>query len=253
MSFVDALRKKKRKSNYLNYGRDIILKWVEDFINSEAVPPRKSTKQYNILDIGAGKGADLLKIKESLNNVDIKLYAIENYEPNVDVLRSKGIEVNSQDIENEVFNFKDKFFDFIIINQVIEHTKEIFWIFSEISRVLKPGGMCIIGVPNLASFHNRIALLFGKQPTSIELLGPHVRGITTPSFKKFITADGYFKFAEVKGSNFYPFGKKIATILSKCFPKASVSVFFKIIRTDKEGLFINVLKERFFETPFKKD
>jgi len=33
---------------------------------------------------------------------------------------------------------------------------------SEISRVLKPGGLVMIGTPNVANLKNRILLLFGK-------------------------------------------------------------------------------------------
>jgi len=140
--------------------------------------------------------------------------------------------------------------DLIVANQIIEHTKEIFWIFSEIVRVLKPGGACIVGVPNLASFHNRIALLLGMQPTTIELLGPHVRGITAPSFKNFITYGNYFQVSATTGANFYPFPSPMGTYLAKTFPALSVCLFFILIRTGKNGSFLEVLDDNFYETPF---
>lgn len=138
------------------------------------------------------------------------------------------------------------------MNQLLEHTKEIFWIFGEISRVLKPKGMCIVGVPNLASFHNRLFLCGGRQPTSIRMLGPHVRGITKKDFIDFIETDGFFKVTGFKGSNFYPFPCTIAKVLSKLFPSAAVSIFFQIQRTEREGNFLEVLDTRFFETPWWK-
>ena len=53
----------------------------------------------------------------------------------------------------------------MIANQILEHTKEVFWIWHEIARVLAPQGQLILGVPNLASAHNRLLLLLGRQPT----------------------------------------------------------------------------------------
>ncbi len=108
----------------------------------------------------------------------------------------------------------------------------------------------MVGVPNLASLHNRFLLLMGKQPTSIRPFGPHVRGFTYNGLKDFFEKDDYFTVEAVKGSNFYPFGESIAQPLSRCFPLSSVSIFLKIRRTDKPGCFIDVLRSNFFETNF---
>ncbi len=153
-------------------------------------------------------------------------------------------------MENNIFPYKDESFDVIMANQVLEHTKEIFWIFSEVSRVLKKDGIFIIGVPNLASLHNRIALLVGMQPPSIKVLVHHVRGYVEKSFIEFIETDDYFKCLETKGSNFYPFPKKISRILSKILKNMSVSTFYLVKCTEKNGNFKEILKNRFFETPY---
>lgn len=36
-------------------------------------------------------------------------------------------------------------------------------------RVLKPGGICIVSVPNLASWVNKLLLLLGIQPLGVEI------------------------------------------------------------------------------------
>lgn len=199
-----------------------------------------------------GGGTDLLKIKASLPGRKVSLFGIECYEPNVEKARQNNIIVFQIDIEREQVPKSNESFDVIIANQIIEHTKEIFWVFGEVSRVLKKGGIAIIGIPNLASLHNRILLFFGEQPTCIEPLSAHVRGFTKPGFERFITADGYFRVLDMKGSNFYPFSPRISRVLSKLFPALSVSLFFLIQRTGEEGSFVNVLESRFFETPYFK-
>ena len=138
----------------------------------------------------------------------------------------------------------------MVANQILEHTKEIFFIVAEVGRILKPGGRFIIGVPNLASFHNRIALLFGKQPTTIDLLGPHVRAYTRDSFTHFLETNGYFRAIDFKGSNFYPFPPSISKRLSQWLPEWSVGSFYLVERTDKQGYFAEILDQKFFETPF---
>ena len=153
-------------------------------------------------------------------------------------------------VETDRFPFEGGFFDVIVSNQILEHTKELFWIFSEVSRILKSQGYILTGVPNLASLHNRVALLLGLQPTAIEVLGPHVRGFTAASFIQFVETDGFFVNEAVKGSNFYPFRPGLSRILSRLFPLMSVGIFFKTKRTSKPGLFIEVLKARFFETAY---
>jgi len=228
----------------INYGREIIFNWIENYIRYH----EKNKREIKILDIGCGWGQDLTTLLEISKIVE--LYGIEINDEKIAACQQKNITIYKINCEKEKIPVNDNFFDIIIINQVLEHTKEIFFICSEISRVLKKQGILIIGVPNLASFHNRILLFFGYQPTCIELIGPHVRGFTVPSLKKFISRENYFFVKETKGANFYPAPPQISKILSKFFPQLSVSIFLLIERTSKEGLFIEILKKENFETNF---
>lgn len=218
-----------------------------------ALPGTEEGKSFKLLDLGAGQGTDLINCENTIvggGKMSVELWALESYPPNISLLMKQGIKVKRFNIERERFPFENESIDFIIMNQVLEHTKEIFWIFSEISRILKKGGGCIVGVPNLASLHNRMALLFGRQPTSVRALGPHVRGFTKKDFIDFVETDGYFKVEYFAGSNFYPFPPRISRILAKMFPSYAVSIFWGIRRTEKGGCFIHTLDSRFYETPY---
>jgi hypothetical protein len=98
------------------------------------------------------------------------------------------------------------------MNQVLEHTKDIFFIFSEVSRVLKPNGIFLVGVPNLAAWHDRLMLAVGRQPSGMKVLGPHVRGFTPHGLRKFAECDGYFALEGFQGSAFYPFPAGISKV-----------------------------------------
>ena len=180
-----------------------------------------------IVDIGAGKGADL-DITEKYFK-DATRIAVEAYPPYQDILTSKGYKVISLNIECEKLPFEDNSVDIIICNQIMEHCKEIWWILHEITRVLKVGGSLIVGIPNLASCHNRFLLTIGRQPTSIQNNSAHVRGYTKSDFIKFLNTgfpQGYV-LKQFAGSNFYPFPPTIAKPLAHLFPTLAWSIFFE--------------------------
>lgn len=206
----------------LNYGRTHIKTYLE-----------KAQPYKTVLDLGAGKGDDLLIAKTICQ--ETQLYALESYEPYVDILEQRGIKVFNFDLERDVFPFEPESIDVIIINQVLEHTKDVFWILHEVSRVLRTGGYFIVGIPNLASLHNRVLLTLGEQPTSIKNDSAHVRGYTKKDFLKLVNCgfnDGY-ELTAFKGSNFYPFPPLIAKPLSNIFPTMSWGIFFSLRKTKK--------------------
>ncbi|MDD5348039.1 MAG: methyltransferase domain-containing protein [Candidatus Omnitrophica bacterium] len=234
------------KTEYLNFGREIIARWAREVVAVRGAEPKTS----RVLDIGFGSGQDLANVRAALSGCRLDLLGIDCQPSHVEQGRQQGVTVYCKDIEREPFPLAEGSVDLVIANQIIEHTKEIFWVFSEISRVLKRGGHAIVGVPNMASLHNRILFLFGIQPTCLELLGPHVRGVTYRDFKKFVETGGFFVVKELKGSNFYPFPPGVSKLLSRVFPALSASLFFLIERTQKQGQFSEVLRSRSFETPF---
>ena len=87
----------------------------------------------------------------------------------------------------------------------------------EVYRVLEPEGIFVLSTPNLASIHNRIALLFGYQPFPMGVSArmnigrvyepdsehaqslDHVRVMTLRSLKELLKIHK-FEILEVKGS-----------------------------------------------------
>ncbi|MEA2101747.1 MAG: class I SAM-dependent methyltransferase, partial [Thermodesulfobacteriota bacterium] len=142
--------------------------------------------------------------------------------------------------------------DLVIANQILEHTKEIFWIFNEISRVLRIGGRMIIGVPNLASLHNRILLLLGRQPSPIKSTSAHVRGFTRSDLMRFMECwPGGYRLIDFQGSNFYPFPSLIARPLARCLPTMAWGIFLLVEKTRAyDGAFVRFPVDHKLETNF---
>lgn len=197
----------------LNYGRH----HIKNFL-------KKSGELGIVLDLGAGKGDDLLIAKKI--NQDCQMMAVESFPEYIELLNQKSIKVFNLNIEKDKLPFPDKSIDVVICNQILEHCKEVWWILHEISRVLKVNGKVIIGVPNLASLHNRILLGIGKQPTVIKNNSAHVRGYTKSDLiKLFNTHQNGYKLKAFGGSNFYPFPPLIAKPLASVFPTFAWGIF----------------------------
>ena len=203
----------------LNYGRSMILNYA------------KQIECQSVLDLGAGQGIDLDIFKNQ--HPLIKSYAVENWSSNIEILEKNGHVVCGTDIEKEKLPFDDNSIDCIILNQILEHTKDIFWIIHECTRVLRHSGSLIIGVPNLAALHNRALLLFGKQPACIQTNSAHVRGYTKGGMIDFMNIFPGYRLSDFSGSNFYPFSPFLAMPLSRILPTFSVSLFFRFTKVSE--------------------
>jgi SAM-dependent methyltransferase len=180
------------------------------------------------VDLGAGGGRDLGILRKL--HPHAKLIALEAGREYADNLRGKADEILIANIERDVFPFANESVDLFIANQVLEHTKEIFWIFNEVSRSLKVGGHFIFGVPNICSLHNRFLMLFGKHPTQHKVCSAHVRPFSKDDTLAFLNAcfPAGYSLEEFRGSQFYPFPKSIARPLANALPEAAFTIFFKI-------------------------
>jgi hypothetical protein len=97
--------------------------------------------------------------------------------------------------------------------------------------VLKVGGYFILSTPNLASLHNRLLLLLGRQPTPVKVISEHIRGFTTRELKNFIQINPCFKVIEVCGSGFYPFMPVVGEKIARVFPSLAVYTILVIQKT----------------------
>jgi SAM-dependent methyltransferase len=155
-----------------------------------------------LLDVGCWDGVECQSYGVSLKTQ--RLLGVEIFEAQAREAEARGIEVARVNLEQDKLPWADATMDVVVCNQVFEHLKDIFLPLDEIARVLKPGGRLVISVPNLASLHNRVMLVAGRQPTSIRIFGPHVRGFAKGEFEAFLLTGGLFTCEQVRGVGFHP-------------------------------------------------
>lgn len=128
----------------------------------------------NFLDIGCGVGRSTLHLAEGLgvkqtSGVDVSADLVKH-------ATRRGIDAHVVDLDTESIPYDDASFDAVFCGEVIEHVRDTDFLLDEITRVLRPNGVCVLSTPNLASWINRIALLLGWQPFFTTVSGRHILG-----------------------------------------------------------------------------
>jgi SAM-dependent methyltransferase len=119
---------------------------------------------HRVLDVGAGHDLQL----SLLSNLGHEWHVLDvKNKPSVypDVYR-KGVTFHLCNVEVDPIPYPNASFDVVVCCQVLEHfTHSHLPAVREMRRVLKPGGVLEVDVPNVACFRNRSCLLRGKHIT----------------------------------------------------------------------------------------
>jgi SAM-dependent methyltransferase len=157
----------------------------------------------NLLEIGGYTGWQTMLYRDCMSQSgNAQIYDWQDYRsPTV----RQQIGFRRVDLETERFPAQSGTFDVIVINQVLEHLKNIFLPLTEICRVLKVGGHLAVSVPNICALHNLVLLMAGRQPTTTELAESHIRGFAIWSLSQFLQHNGHLKVLQLRGFGLHPF------------------------------------------------
>jgi SAM-dependent methyltransferase len=104
-----------------------------------------------VLDIGCGRG-------HILHNLRQRGWTVQGVELNADAA-THARDVLGLDVAVESFNperFADGSFDVIIMWHVLEHLPDVGSVLAACRRMLRPGGLLVVSVPNLESWQARL-------------------------------------------------------------------------------------------------
>ncbi len=138
-----------------------------------------------VLDLGCGKG-DLLALL--VKERGVKAQGIDLREESIYECVEKGMTVMHGDIEGGLGQFLDKSFDYVILNQSMQETRNVEFVLKEALRV---GKMAIIGFPNMCHWRARFDVFFrGRTPISPALPyrwhnTPNVHFLSLKDFEEF--------------------------------------------------------------------
>ncbi|MCI0401358.1 MAG: class I SAM-dependent methyltransferase [Gammaproteobacteria bacterium] len=178
-----------------------------------------------VLDVGSGHGV-LLSFLHELGHDCTALDMFDTPDDYPEIFKEKGIEFRNCNVEIDEFPFRDNSFDAVTCCQVLEHfSHSPLGTMAEIKRVLRPGGILEVDVPNVVNFRNRSRILRGK----------HI----TFEYKKHYL---YEKPVLYKGHSFYPmrhnreFTRAELYMLLECAGLVNIEVSFLKSRRHRTGL-----------------
>jgi ubiquinone/menaquinone biosynthesis C-methylase UbiE len=119
------------------------------------------------MDVGCSDGELTYLIVKAIKadkviGIDIDIEALKR-------AKAKGIDTYLLDVDKDTLPCTDDSIDFITALDIIEHLINPDNLLREAWRCLKKGGYFLITTPNMASWYNRILLLFGHPILGIDL------------------------------------------------------------------------------------
>ena len=209
-------------------------KVICDFFQAGNLP--SNDKPARVLDAGCGDGINLFglnKIKRE-KQWNALLYGTDYNPLRLDRASKFSFieEINQSPLDN--LPYDADFFDIVICNQVLEHISEDKKVLLELKRVIRSGGLLILGVPNegcaMAWFRNHVI------QRSILQLTDHVNFYTEKSISTILTNSGFSILKTEKSGFFLPHlalnylvtitkpGRKILNFLGKIFQSQSADL-----------------------------
>ena len=164
-------------SDKIRFDLQIIASWIE--------PNAK------VLDLGCGEGDLLVMLKD---NKRVNGTGIEHNEARVARCIENGLTVLQGDINEEVQDYPENSFDYVILSQTLQQVYEPADLIRSILRI---GKKCVVSFPNFSHWQVRWQLLMsGYAPVTRQLPygwyhTPNIRVITLKDFRKFIKTVGF--------------------------------------------------------------
>jgi SAM-dependent methyltransferase len=119
------------------------------------------------------------------------------------------VEIVDVDLGNERFPAADGTFDVVVCNEWLMSLSNISGTIEEAWRVLATEGLLVVSTANLSALHNCFLLALGRQPSTMALDGPHLRGFAVHSMTSFLEGDGRFRTVALKGIGLHPFTSRV--------------------------------------------
>ncbi|MCF8110291.1 MAG: methionine biosynthesis protein MetW [Desulfobacteraceae bacterium] len=150
-----------------------------------------------VIGLGCGEGELLAYLKE---HKQVKETGIEIVEEKVVKCIEKGLSVIQGDINEEVHDYPDDTFDYVILSQTLQ---QVYDPLALIRSMLRIGEKAIVSFPNFGHWHVRQQVLFtGHAPITPQLPytwhgTPNIRILSIKDFRAFADEVGFSILKEV--------------------------------------------------------
>ena len=123
-------------------------------------------------------------------------------------------------------------YDLVIFSHVLEHLRNPSRVLKDVHRVLVPGGIVAVALPNVLNWRHRLRFLFGRfeyEEGGI-MDSTHVRFYTFASARRLLETNG-FEISKATAEGIFPLARKIK------LPSRIVRLLDRFVSTRWPGLF----------------
>ena len=173
-------------------------------------------KSGSLLDIGSGTGHFISEMKKagwSVKGIEINAKAREFSASHF------GLEIISSE---QISTLQSGSFDCITLWHVLEHFQEPFRYASEILRLIKPGGICVLALPNCSSYDAH----YYREFWAAYDVPRHLWHFTPDTFKVFADRTGF----DIIGIHSLPLDVFYISTLSEKYKKKKFAFISGIIK-----------------------
>lgn len=143
-------------------------------------------KKTRILDVGC-YGGNLLRLLHEHGHTRLYGTDIETIdEPLLEILH----DFRQGDLLQSTPYPKNSF-DVVIISHVLEHVFDVERFLYNANSMLRPGGMCLLAVPNDTTLTARVQMLFKGRISSPFVAGGHIKFFHHQDFEQYLVSQGY--------------------------------------------------------------
>lgn len=141
-------------------------------------------KGQRILDIGCGSGL----LGEALRKKGNYVIGVNISQSELAVAKNRLDEIICHDVTSDIDINLEQPVDVLLFSDILEHTPDPEFVLKKFLKYLKPGGLIIISIPNVACYNMRLRLLggfFNYEDYGV-LDRTHLRFFTKKSLLKFL-------------------------------------------------------------------
>jgi SAM-dependent methyltransferase len=152
-----------------------------------------SDRKGKLADVGCGDG----ERAGWYRNRGFEVYGVETSEQAVKNAQALGVDARQGTLPDA--GYPDNFFDVVVMAHALEHTHSPGVYLREAFRILKPGGLLAVAVPNIESHSANVF------KSCWRLLMPplHLYHFSVPTLTRFLSQSG-FKVDSIVGKTVYP-------------------------------------------------
>lgn len=148
-----------------------LVRWLDERLRGRA---REASRPLEVLELGCGDGSlsRALGALEHVHVLGVDIAAARIARARAASSGARNLSFRVLDLDRELASLGDGSADVVVSVDVLEHVFDVFGFVAHIARLVRPGGLVLLRVPNIAYIRHRWSLAVGELPVTSSWFGP---------------------------------------------------------------------------------